>query len=210
MIGKIDEALFAEQGLAQTLSDHLLIQYELAPRPLSAAKFDSRKTISLLLTEPSTPVIFPAMKGLTINIWLLRRENKFAFREGRLECDRKEKYPIRSLLEKAFEEVYERREDRAFRVGNPLKAFYDAVIGPIVDLLEPEEDELVIVSDGELCLTPWAAVIDWISIRIVPSLTSYQLILSVPESHLRRTEALLVGNLGWGNTGETCQVLKMK
>ena len=47
MIGKIDEALFAaEQGLAQTLSDNLLIQYELAQRPSSAA--DSKKTISLL------------------------------------------------------------------------------------------------------------------------------------------------------------------
>ena len=170
MIGKIDEALFAEQGLAQTLSDNLLIQYELAPRPSSAAKFDSKKTISLLLTEPSTPIIFPAMKGLTINIWLLRRENTFAFREGRLECDRKEKYPIRGLLEKAFQEVYERREDCAFRVDNPVKAFHGAVIGPIVDLNGPEDDKLVIVSNIELCRTPWAAVIEWIKIRIVPSL----------------------------------------
>lgn len=77
------------------------------------------------------------MKGLTINIWLLRREKKFTFREERLECDRKEKYPIRSVLEKAFQEAYERREDRAFRVDNPLTTFYDAVIGPtIIDLLE--------------------------------------------------------------------------
>ena len=71
------------------------------------------------------------MKGLIISIWLLRREKKFAFREGRLECDIQEKYPIRSLLEKAFQEVYERREDCAFRVDNPVEAFYDAVIGPI-------------------------------------------------------------------------------
>ena len=48
MIGKIDEALLfaAEQGLAQTLSDNLLIQYELALRPSSGAKFDSKSTIS--------------------------------------------------------------------------------------------------------------------------------------------------------------------
>ena len=100
------------------------------------------------------------MKELTINIWLLRREKKFAFREGRLECDREERYPIRSLLGKAFQEGYERREDCAFRVDNPVKAFYDAVIGPIVDLLGPEDDELVIVSDSELCLTPLTAVIE--------------------------------------------------
>ena len=41
---------------------------------------------------------------------------------------------------------------------------------------------------------PWAAVIEWIRIRIVPSLTSYQLILSVPESRHKKTGALLVGN----------------
>ena len=68
--------------------------------------------------------------------------------------------------------------------------------GPIVDLLGPEDDELVIFSNGELCLTPWAAVIKWIRIRIVRSLTSYRLILiiSVPESHHRKTGAVLVGN----------------
>ena len=177
MIGKIDEALFAaERGLAQTLSNNLLIQYELTPRSLSSAKFDSKKTISLLLSEPSPTIIFVAMKGLTIKIWLLRRENKFAFREGRLECDRKEKYPIRGLLEKAIQEVYERREDCAFRVDNPVKAFHGAVIGPIVDLIGPEDDKLVIVSNIELCRTPWAAVIEWIKVRIVPSLTAYELI----------------------------------
>ena len=59
MIGKIDEDLLAgKQGLAQTLSDILLVQYELAPRALSAAKVDSKKTISLVLTELSTPIIF--------------------------------------------------------------------------------------------------------------------------------------------------------
>ena len=194
-IGKIDEALFAaEQGHAQTLSDNLLIQYELPPRPSSAAKFDSKKTIYLLLVEPSTPVIFLGIKELTINIWLLKREKKFAFREERLECDRKEKYPIGSLLETASQENYERREDRVFRVDNPLTTFYDKVSGPILVLLGPEDDELVIASDSALCLTPWAAVIESIRIRIVPSLTSYQLILSVPKSHHKKTGALLVRN----------------
>ena len=60
-------------------------------------------------------------------------------------------------------------------------------------MLGPEDDELVIVSDGELCLTPWAAVIDWIRIRTVPSLTSYQLIRSVPEGYQKKTGAPLVG-----------------
>lgn len=83
MIEKIDNSLFAAE-LAQTLSDNLLVQYELAPRPSSAAEFASKKTISLFLTERSRPVIFLAIQGLTINIWLLRREKKTAFRQGRL------------------------------------------------------------------------------------------------------------------------------
>ena len=60
VIGKIDKALFAaEEGLALTLSDNLFIQYELARAPSSAAKFDSKKIISLVLTELSRPTIFP-------------------------------------------------------------------------------------------------------------------------------------------------------
>ena len=77
---------------------------------------------------------------------------------------------------------------------NPFKPFYDAVIDPIVDMLGPHDDELVIVPDGALCLTPWAAVIESIRIVIVPSLTSYQVISSVPESYHKNTGALLVGN----------------
>ena len=79
-------------------------------------------------------------------------------------------------------------------LDNPFKTFYDAVIDPILDMLESQDDELVIVSDGALCLIPWAAVIESIRIRIVPSLTSYQLILSVPEGHHKKKGALLVGN----------------
>ena len=77
--------------------------------------------------------------------------------KGSLSGDITEKYPIRVLLLTAFKriggEVYECREDFAFRVVNPLKPFYDALFGLIVDLLGPEDDELVIVSNSELCLT---------------------------------------------------------
>ena len=79
-------------------------------------------------------------------------------------------------------------------LDNPFKPFYDAVIDPIVDMLGPQDDELIIVPDGALCFTPWAAVIEWIRIRTVPSLTSYLLILSVPEQPYKKTAALLVGN----------------
>ncbi|XP_074608113.1 tetratricopeptide repeat protein 28-like [Acropora palmata] len=79
-------------------------------------------------------------------------------------------------------------------VDNPFKPFYEAVVDPILDMLESQDDELVIVPDGALCFTPWSAVFESIRIRIVPSLTSYQLILSVPEGHHKKKGALLVGN----------------
>ena len=223
-IGKIDEALFAaDQGRAQTLSDKLLIQYELA-LPSSAPIFDSKETISRFLTELSVPIIFLATEGLTINIWFLRRGKEIAFRSQRLKASITGKDPIRVLLEAILGKIRpdntaETCEDRTFgrelynefpssgevcgeEVGNPpllpsnnaFKPFYDTVIGPIEDLLGPEDDELVIVSDGALCFIPWAAVIESIRIRIVPSLKSYQLISSVPKGYHKKTGALLVGN----------------
>ena len=137
-----------------------------------------------------------------------------------LEADITEKDPIRALLQSALikigAEVKVSCEDRTFdelddecpsssekceevekscqSPDNPFRPFYDAVIGPIVDLLGSQFDELVIVSDGALCFTPWAAIVESIRIRTVPSLTSYQLISSVPEGHHKKTGALFVGN----------------
>ena len=219
-IGKINEALFAaDHGRAQTLYDNLLIQYGLAS-PLSCATFDYKETTIRLFTELSSQIIFLGLEELTIYIWFLSRGKKVAFRQGMLEADITENDPIRALLQGALRkigaEVKARCEDRTFdeldnecpssRGGceevekscqssdNPFRPFYDAVIGPIVDLLGSQFDELVIVSDGALCFTPWAAIVESIRIRIVPSLTSYQLISSVPEGHHKKTGALLVGN----------------
>ena len=221
-VGKIDEALFAaDQGRAQTLSDNLLIQYELA-LPSSTAMFDCKETISRFLTELPIPIIFLATEGLAINIWFLSRGKEIAFGKGRLEAGIIGKDPIHVLLEEILEEIRpddtERCEDRTFgeldnecpssRVvcgeevrkpplapsENPFKPFYDAVIGPVENLLGPEDDEVVIVPDGALCFAPWATVMESTRIRIVPSLTSYQLILSVPEGCHKQTGALLVGN----------------
>ena len=221
-IEKIEEALFAaEQGRAQTLSDNLLIQYKL-DASLSSATIDTKETICRLFTKLSSPTLFLAIESFTINIWFLRKEKKIEFRTKRMEGDRGEKDPLRALLQSSLETIKARdtkrcedrtcdeldnecsfsKEVRAEEVGkpplspldNPFKPFYDAVIDPILDMLEPQDDELVIVSDGVLCFTPWAAVIDSIRIRLVPSLTSYQLILSVPEGHHKNKGALLVGN----------------
>ena len=218
-IGKINEALLAaDQGRAQTLYDNLLIQYGLASPP-SCATFDSKETTIRLFTELSPQIIFLGLAELSISIWFLRRGQKVAFRQGMLDADITEKDPIRALLQAALtkieDEVEVRCEDRTFgeldnecpssrevceevekschSSDNPFRPIYDAVIAPIVDLLGSQFDELVIVSDGALCFTPWAAIVESIRIRTVPSLTSYQLISSVPEGHHKKTGALLVG-----------------
>ena len=219
-IKKLDEALFAaERGRAQTLSDNLLIQYEV-PASLSAATINPKETVSRLFTEVSSPILFLAIEGLSTNIWFLSREKKVIFRRGRLECDRTKNYPVRALLQSCLKkirtevsvgcgdrtldeltrdcsssrEVCEEMKKPFQSLDNHFKAFYDGIIGPIVDVLGPQDDELVIVPDGALCFIPWAAVIESIRIRTVPSFTSYQLILNAPEGHHKNTGALLVGN----------------
>ena len=220
-IGKINEALFAaDQGRAQTLYDNLVIQYPLASA-LSCATFDYKETTIRLFTELSSQIIFLGLDALTINIWFLSRVQKVAFRQGMLEAGITENDPIRALLQGALRkigaaEVKVRCEDRTFDEldnecpssrevceevekscqfsDNPFRPFYDAVIGPIVDLLGSQYDDLVIVSDGVLCFTPWAGTVESIRIRTVPSLTSYQLISSVPEGHHKKIGVLLVGN----------------
>ena len=208
-IKKIDEALFAaEQGRAQTLSDNLLLQYKLNSSS-SSATIDTKKTILRLLTKLSSPTLFLAIKDFTTNIWFLRKGRKILFRQGRLEGDRAEKDPLLALLKSSLAKIgaedtktceYRTLDDLdnecSFSMGvrgegdgkpssppldNPFKPFYDAVIGPILDMLEPQDDELVIVSDGALCFTPWAAVFESIRIRIVPSLTSYCLLYTSPS-----------------------------
>ena len=219
-IGKINEALFAaDQGRAQTLCDNLLIQHGL-DSPLSCATFDPKETTIRLFTELSSQIIFLGLQGLTISIWFLSRGQKVAFGQGILQADITDKDPIGALLQAALRkikaEVKVRCEDRTFdeldnersssrevceevekscqSSDNPFRPFYDAVIDPIVDLLGSQYDELVIVPDGALCFMPWAAVVQSIRIRTVPSLTSYQLISSAPEGHHKNTGALLVGN----------------
>ena len=221
-IEKVEEALFsAEQGRAQSLSENLLIQCNLNAS-LSSAKIDTKEAIFRLFSKLSSPTLFLAIQGPTTNIWFLRKGEKVIFRKGRLEDDRRERDPLLALLQSSLEKMgaqdTKRCEGRTFDeldnersfsievrgegvgkpplppLDNPFKTFYDAVIDPILDTLEPQDDELVIVSDGALCFIPLAAVIESIRIRIVPSLTCYQLILSAPEGHHKKKGALMVGN----------------
>ena len=224
IIEKIDEALFAaEEGRAQTLSDNLLLQYRLNTSFATIDTKETISRLFTKLSSPIL-FLAMAGYTTDCNIWFLRKGNKIICRRGKLECDRREKDPLHALLQSSLENIGAAKrtkncEDCSFDetdnecgsfsievrdegVGkpplppleNPFKPFYDAVIGPILDMLEPQDDELVIVSDGTLCFIPWAAAFKSIRIRIVPSLTSYQLMLSTPEGHHKKKGALLVGN----------------
>ena len=148
-IEKLDEALFAaERGRAQTLTDNLLIQYKL-PASLLAATVDFKEILPCLFTELSSPTLFLAIEGHTINLWLSSRV-KVIFKKGRLEGNRTGKYPVRALLisclRKIGADVRVRCEDRTFHEltsdclssrdvkksfqasTNPFKPFYDAII----------------------------------------------------------------------------------
>ena len=73
-----------------------------------------------------------------------------------------------------------------------LRPLYDAVLGPIEDLLDG--DELIVVPDGALSKAPWAALSETLRIRTVPSLTSLKLITDSPSGHHSKSGALLVGD----------------
>ena len=73
-----------------------------------------------------------------------------------------------------------------------LQPLYDAVIGPIEDLLDG--DELIVVPDGALSKAPWAALSETLRIRTVPSLTSLKVITDSPIEYHSKSGALLVGD----------------
>ena len=73
-----------------------------------------------------------------------------------------------------------------------LQPLYDAVLGPIEDLLDG--DELIVVPDGALSKAPWAALSESLRIRTVPSLAILKLITDSAADHHAKDGVLLVGD----------------
>ena len=81
-----------------------------------------------------------------------------------------------------------------------LRKLYDAVIDPIANLIIG--DEIIIVPDGSLWLAPYAAFVDSSSkylsesfrIRVIPSLTSLELIVECQPDYHSKSGALIVGD----------------
>ncbi|XP_066022638.1 tetratricopeptide repeat protein 28-like [Pocillopora verrucosa] len=85
--------------------------------------------------------------------------------------------------------------------SSALKKLHDVIVTPIADLIEGN-DEITFVPEGPFCLVPYAALQDSNSsylsdsfrIRVLPSLTTLQLIHDCPADFHAKTGALLVGD----------------
>ena len=93
------------------------------------------------------------------------------------------------------------RVDVRHSQSSALKKLHDIIVTPIADLIEGN-DEITFVPEGPFCLVPYAALQDSNSsylsdsfrIRVLPSLTTLQLIHDCPADFHTKTGALLVGD----------------
>ena len=214
-LSKIDEALSAaEQGRAQALMDLVKIQYGF--RLLSSEFPDDQETF--LASSTSTPTVFVALQGKTINLWVLCKGKNVQFQQIMVE-ERDAAHFLEQLRKNVLKEnqIRGRSLDKLREESPPshatdqtaqstsattssLRHLYRSIFEPISSLLKG--DEIVIVPDGPLHLTPFAAFLDEASrylsesfrIRIVPSLTSIKLFEYCAESYHSKTGVLLVGD----------------
>ena len=210
----LEEALrVAEQGRAQALMDLMKSQYgSESPAPES---LKSKVATADLSSEIPIQTVFVALKGNTINLWVLMGTNIY--------FEKKSVADVSTLMKNAFKEIgvgvdvkcenrslddregdvplnEESYQNTVDSTTNSLRDLFDFVIGPIAHLLKG--DELIIVPDGPLCLTPYVACVTEASkylsestrIRILPSLTSLKLITSCPDGYHTNNGVLLVGD----------------
>ena len=219
MLQRNDEALYAaERGRAQALLDALKVTYGLTS--LSPRTTDSEEEVRNISRKTPVLTVFLALQKKTVNMWVLRKEGDPIFRQAELEIGdaHEDEDPFALLLGTALKNIRAgvgiRCENRSMgklsddststsrddsETSEPsqetidfLQPLYDAVIGPIEDLLDG--DELIVVPDGAVCLAPWAALRESLRIHTVPSLTSLKLIADSPSGHHSKSGALLVGD----------------
>ena len=228
-LSKIEEALCAaDQGRAQAMLDLIKLRYG-SQLAVSGSAEAAKSGIPELVTDISVPTLFVALHGNSVNLWVIgkdrnvqftRKEVKYRFGDATdyLKSLRKKAYEEvrgqfrvicenRTLDETSTEQELPTAEERGEETGNPsqsdenpLRLFYECIISPISNFIE--DDELVIVPDGPLCLAPFAAFLDSESkylsesmrLRFLPSLMCMKLINASPEEYHQKSGALLVGN----------------
>ena len=221
---KNDEALcVAEQGRAQALMDLMKIQYNTELVASTSIEPDvtisgllsdiSTQTVFIALESTKIHLWVLCKEG---NFHFRQKEVAGEDAVTFLECVRKDVFKENGIAARATcedrtldklrkklppsEEFKKETAKTLPSINNSLRLFHDCIIGPIADFLQG--DELIIVPDGPLCLAPYAAFLDdefkylseSVRIRILPSLTSLQLIAKAAKDYHRRSGALLVGD----------------
>ncbi|CAH3184240.1 unnamed protein product [Porites lobata] len=216
--GKVIEALLtADQGRARALNDLLEFKYGLKGLRPEIGTLSSRPSDFASYLPPNT--VFMGISEGGIVFWVNEKGKDIKTR--RTEVGISITTYFQSLLETIGMRAHVNCEDRSLsnpsdkklaeeRSSNPksrpcvetksLQTLYNVVIDPIRGLLY--SDEIVIVPDGPLCLAPYAAFMDMklkylcetFRIRLLPSLSSLQLIQNCPADWHSKTGALLVGD----------------
>ena len=224
---KIEEALFtAERGRAQTLMDLMESRYSLrSSHTDSGVQIQQIADVSSYISPPT--VFLAVGDNATINFWVFQ-DDKCNFRYKKID----KKYfkedamvSLVSLNEYAYSKLgvlnSVQCENRSFddptdeslphqmlhnkeRTGDdeedPLKLLYDLLISPIADVIHG--DDVTIVPDGPLFLTPYAALMDQDSrylsekftLRMIPTLATLKIMAELSERHQGTSGALLVGD----------------
>ena len=212
--GKTDEALCAaEQGRAQALMDVLKRHYGVDTLPSTSV--EPKEMIAAMLNNSTIQTVFIAVDESinTISFWMLRKDREVLFIQKeiehgdasilldatlqeigagvRIKCENRSMDELTDDLPSNRDDVGEKDKSCTSSV-NSLRPLYDAIIGPIADLLQG--DQLIVVPDGPFCLAPYSALSEPIRIRVVPSLTTLQLIAGAPDDFHSKSGALLVGD----------------
>ena len=221
--GKVVEALLtADQGRAQALNDLLETKYGLEGSRQEIGTLTAT-TPEILNYLPSN-TIFIGINEEGIIFWVNERGKEVRSRRRQIDAPvttyllslletTQEKIGVnddvycedRSLRnprdeQRAEERVTRPRPHPSNLETNPLQTLYNIFIDPIRDLLQG--DEVVLVPESPLFLAPFAAFMDRDSkylcesfrIRLLPSLSSLQLISNCPDDWHSATDALLVGD----------------
>ena len=220
--GKVVEALLtADQGRAQALNDLLVTKYGLEGVRQEIGTLTATTPDILNYLPSSTAFIGINEEGICF--WVNERGKEVRSRRRHIDapvmiylrsllektqneigvrdvhCEDRSLWNSRD--EKQVEEGVNKPASHPSIVEtNPLQTLYNIVVDPIRDLLQG--DEVVLVPEGPLFLAPFAAFIDRKSkylsesfrIRLLPSLSSLQLISNCPDDWHSETGALLVGN----------------
>ena len=184
-----DEALCAaEQGRAQALVDLLKLQYDLR-EPLSGL-CEPKESVSYILSNVTTQIIFVALRSDTINFWILCKGHEIQFKQKKMDNIRPGEDVatlLQNLMKNAFRanevavpvkcenrSLDELRGDEGLSLGNDsdqeIPHFTIQCKNKSLRLLYDVTvgpiadlllgDDVIIVPDDPLCLAPFAAFLD--------------------------------------------------